>query len=486
MKKQNLYPIAPLLCSCFFAVLIFISCEDKDSNPSLATKEEQMLNSWIWEEMNRYYLWNEQIPSDKSPHKATDPEKYFYSILFSEDRWSWITDDADALKNDFQGSSVTMGYSPTPFLINSYDVAIAINYVSPHSPAQQAGLKRGDVILAINGIKLNRENFYELYSQNHYASLSFAKVIKEPGISIDEGFTRDVNMTAIELEIDPVHQYKIIDTLGHKIGYLIYNQYTFGKNNQWKQSLDNALATFKTEGIQHLVIDLRFNPGGSIESAQHLASAIAPAGVSPNDLLVSFKYNREVENYFKSLIETGSEQDKKFASEQLYTYFSPVESRVDLNMDRLYFLTSSSTASASELTICALEPYMNAGAITIIGDTTSGKYTASITIEDSKNPKRHTWAMQPIIARYANKIGLTNFRDGFAPQYFLNPLVSTLKAYPLGKTSEPLLAKAVQLITGGAPRVKSNKNQPHTTPLPFISLPNPDHSKKHGLVLNGK
>jgi carboxyl-terminal processing protease len=113
-------------------------------------------------------------------------------------------------------------------------------------------------------------------------------------------------------------------------------------------------------------------------------------------------------------------------------------------------LTGSGTASASELTICGLEPYMD---VILVGDTTYGKYTASITIKpedlyanasdyaDFKN-----WGVQPIIIRYANSQGITNFKNGFAPDFLVSDAL--LPASPLGELTEPLLKKAVENITG--------------------------------------
>jgi carboxyl-terminal processing protease len=113
-------------------------------------------------------------------------------------------------------------------------------------------------------------------------------------------------------------------------------------------------------------------------------------------------------------------------------------------------LTGNGTASASELTICGLEPYMD---VTTIGDTTYGKYTGSITIvpEDvytnaSDYADFKNWGIQPIIFRYANSLGVTNFKNGFAPDFRVSDAL--LPASPLGELTEPLLKKAVENITG--------------------------------------
>ncbi len=88
-----------------------------------------------------------------------------------------------------------------------------------------------------------------------------------------------------------------------------------------------------------------------------------------------------------------------------------------------------------------------------VGDTTFGKYTASITIKpqdlysnETDTPISKNWGIQPIVIRYANAQGITNFKDGFVPDYYVRD--ELLPAYPLGDLTEPLLKKAVEDITG--------------------------------------
>jgi C-terminal processing protease CtpA/Prc len=188
------------------------------------------------------------------------------------------------------------------------------------------------------------------------------------------------------------------------------------------------------------VLDLRYNGGGHISAAQYLTSSIAPLNiVNSNSTLVSFQWNDKYQAYWIS-------EDIK---EQLGINFNPAVP-VKLGLGKVTVLTGYGTASASELTICGLEPYMD---VITIGDTTYGKYTASITLKpedfytnasdyaDFKN-----WGIQPIIVRYANSLGITDFKNGFAPDFLVSD--ELLPAYPLGELTEPLLKKAVENITG--------------------------------------
>jgi C-terminal processing protease CtpA/Prc len=132
------------------------------------------------------------------------------------------------------------------------------------------------------------------------------------------------------------------------------------------------------------------------------------------------------------------------------------ESLNSLNLSNLYVIITGSSASASELIINGLNPYIN---ITTVGTKTTGKYTASITLYDSQNFGReganpnHTWAMQPIVLEEINKVG-ENDKDGFDPTVEVIEYVSEMQE--LGTETEPLLAEAIAIITGVVS--KSNVN----------------------------
>jgi C-terminal processing protease CtpA/Prc len=161
--------------------------------------------------------------------------------------------------------------------------------------------------------------------------------------------------------------------------------------------------------------------------------------VDNKSTLVSYQWNDKYQAYWIS----------KDRQDQLGVKFDP-NVPVKLGLSKVYVLTGRGTASASELTICGLEPYMD---VIIVGDTTYGKYTASITIKpedwydnESDYAGFKNWGMQPIIMRYANSLGVTDFKNGFEPDFRV--LDALLPAYPLGELTEPLLKKAVENITG--------------------------------------
>ena len=422
------------------SVLLFTGCEKKEipdeQEQELASAQVQKINGFIKEVMTDVYLWYDKLP-DIDIKYETNSKDYFHKLLYSEDKWSFITDDITAFEQSLQGVEKTYGYSLAfgPF-VNASGAPTGnyfgiVEYVYPNTPASKAGFTRGDIIIKLDGGNITADNYKNLLSGT---SVSVTK-----GILTNEGIATGTTVTLVaeELHLDPVLMYKIIERDGHKIGYLIYLQYISSYNSS---SLYLAFQYFKENQITDLVLDLRYNPGGYTSAAQYLTSSIAPLNTVDNkSTLVSYQWNDKYQAYWIS----------KDMQDQLGVKFDPTVP-VKLGLGKVYVLTGKGTASASELTICGLEPYMD---VTIVGDTTYGKYTASITIKPEDwytNESDYTgfknWGMQPIIMRYANSLGVTNFKNGFEPDFRVSDAL--LPAYPLGELTEPLLKKAVENITG--------------------------------------
>jgi carboxyl-terminal processing protease len=425
------------------ATLILTGCKknktvepDPNTPTGKATALTQKINSFIKDVMTDVYLWYDKMPN-LDITTETDSKAYFKKLLYSDDKWSVVTDDITALENSLGGIEKSFGYSLAlgRFVdgsgVPTGNYFAIVEFVYPNSPASKAGFVRGDLIVKIDGGNITQDKFTDLFSGT---SISVTKGILTAG-GIASGAT--VSLVAEVLKLDPVLISKIIETNGHKIGYLMYLQYIESYDST---SLYTALQYFKDNQITDLVLDLRYNPGGQIGAAQFLCSAIAPLSVVNNkNNLVTFQWNDKYQAYWVS----------KNIQDQLYVKFDPAVP-VKLGLNKVHILTLNGTASASELTICGLQPYMN---VVIVGDSTYGKYTASTVITpadwysvasdytDFKN-----WGMMPIIIRYANSLGVTDFKNGFGPNYMVGDAL--MPAFPLGDLTEPLLKKAVENITG--------------------------------------
>ncbi|QIA07814.1 S41 family peptidase [Draconibacterium halophilum] len=416
----------------FLAVAIFIGCSKDDPSPDgpEASEYTKKINKFIYEAMNDIYLWYDELP-DIDYKYENDPKAYFTKLLYVDDKWSYITDDVDALEASFEGTEKTYGWSLAFYnLIEIQKIVAIVEYVYPETPASAAGFKRGDILMKIDGNDLSQSNYRELlYSDQADVTI---------GIPAESNIVPDttIRLTSSVLTLNPVLTTNIVEHDGRKIGYIFYAQFISDFNN----ALDEAFASLISQGATDLVVDLRYNPGGTITAAQHLCSCIAPVYVVDNNsILVTYKWNDKYQDYFI---------DRQIMS-QVEVYFdNQVPTKMGLN--RVHFLTGSGTASASELSITGLKAYMNE--VVTVGDTTYGKYTASITLKpedyynETYSEEIANWGLQPIVLRYANAAGVTDFKNGFAPDI---PVDDDLFAtFPLGDKNDPLFKAAIEDITG--------------------------------------
>jgi C-terminal processing protease CtpA/Prc len=449
----------PALAYILIVLLVSYSCKEPEPEPT----ENEIIIDWIWNVMTDVYLWADDLDPALYPTDETNPEEFFYSILNENDRFSWIVDDYQELINSFNNISLSTGISPHFIRLKGTDeVIVIVEYVSKGSPADLAGIKRGEIITDINGTEVTIYNYIDLfYSEN--VVLEFADYIDSSLVMNNKEFA----LTALVIEENPVLHHEIISHEDSEIGYIVYTGFSSGENDKWTDSLDLIFEDFKSKGISDLIMDLRYNSGGRVSVATHIASVISPAAVPGNDNdFVRYQWNDAYQEFFKE--KYGED------SENLVVFFED-EPSVNLNLSDAYFLTSRHSASASELIIIGLEPYMN---VVQVGDTTYGKFYGSITVPDTEEPARHSWAVQPLVFKFANSIGYSDFDDGLIPDIYIDENVLDLKQF--GDLSDPILAGALEAITGTSPAVK--KSAP--LPVHYSVLPDPVRKLKSRAVID--
>ncbi len=254
---------------------------------------------------------------------------------------------------------------------------------------------------------------------------------------------KTVALIKTTLEENPIFMNKVISSGNHKIGYLMYNGFYSNYDNQ----LNDAFGSLKSQGITDLVLDLRYNSGGSVLTATRLASMIT--GQYTGQIFAKQQWNDKINSYLET---NNPEVLKNNFTDKIGT--APINS---LNLSKIYILTTKSTASASELVINGLKPYME---VVQIGDITTGKNVGSVTLYDSptfgkgnRNPN-HRYAMQPIVLKIVNAAGFGDYFDGLKPTYELKENLANLDI--LGNTTEPLLSTAIGKITGTAKMLKQS------------------------------
>ena len=440
----------------YLAAFALVCCSKTD-NPGEEpddTETERLLmkaNKFVYDYTTEAYLWNDEIPGNITYVSAGNPVDLFEMMRNKElDKWSYVTDNSQEAMESFQGVSTTFGYSLAfGKFSNAPDTYFAVvQYVYPNSPAQKAGLERGDFLLTLDGAKLSESNYTQLY-YGSTINVGLGFVNSAGGV---ESSGRTVSMTAVKMYEDPVVDYSVISTDGKKIGYLFYAGFYSDSHSK----LADVFSYFQGEQVTELILDLRYNLGGDAKTPSYLSSLFAPADVvKRKSVFLTQTWNDLYMAYFKS---TG---------EDMNTYFHP-DIPVNLNLNRVYVLTTGSTASASEATISGLTPYMD---VVKIGKTSYGKYcgAALITPTDSNgNADREigNWLLSLVIYKFVNTQGFTEFKDGIAPDHEVedNGLVAGI---PLGAPEDPMVAKALELITG-----KVTKAPAMSAPAGLEMIPN--------------
>ncbi len=450
--KAKIRPILFMI----IGILTFSSCGENRSSEADKLQETQ---NWIYTNMEKWYYWYADIPQANTLNFFDEPRAFFGKLLSEKDGrnkvpFSYIEDRSkQAETRSIAQTNYSYGFDFVLATGQNSQMYGLITYVSENSPASEAKLLRGDLIETINGTPITRSN----------ASLLLGGPAAE--LIISRNYTQQIQViieSARSINDNPV--YKVSRLNNGKVGYLMYNHFTPGGSNA-KKDYDQALrdAAYQLEGAEDLILDLRYNNGGAVSSAEVLLSILCPAsivGQSVGYMQYSDKINQKVD------IET---------SEAL------LGGAPNLNLESIHILTSESTASASELVINSLKTYMT---VNVIGKTTVGKNVGSIGFD------KGNWHMQPIVCQIYNSKNQSDYAEGFKPGVYtanntlLNSNFEVEEMYPfeeIGDDKDPLINRALQLINGDFPRAKTRQSA--TQELRFI-LNSVDLRRQNDLVVN--
>jgi len=474
MKKNELR-WSGLIITC---ISIFISSCEKEENGNGLRKsvsgDTLKVNNFIYEDVKDYYLWTSTINWNKiEPKYEPDSYIFFDKLKYkTEDQWSMLTDDAPAFYNMLDGVSTSFGYELIwGRFINSTARYAIVLYVYPGSPAEHAGLKRGDFLVSIDGNKeISDANYMDLYNAS--------SIILGKAVLSDYGFLMpDINlvsMTAVTMYEDPVVKDTVVVKGTHKIGYLCYTNYT----RESERKLQEVFIAFKSQGVTDVVLDLRYNGGGYAETSRVLSSILAPnTVVKRKDIFLTQSWNDELTAYFKK------------QGEDMNEYFMDNLS-VNMDLSRLFVLTLRFSASASEATMIGLKPYME---VIQIGEATHGKYYGGALLTPMVYDNRknewisdkdiENWLMYLMIYRYANKTGDTSFSGGLNPDYYVEEDYNYMLPQ-LGDERDPLFGKAIELITGESVSTRSAQSLPHPHIIDGVNLRSPLNGKMIKSITN--
>lgn len=436
----------------FLLGIFFTSCSKDDDLKEIEEENKEVeekdlvVESFIHRAMADWYLYEAEVPALQEGHfanpqakrdflaKFESPEALYEGIQPSHDRFSFMYHDYTELeKMLYSGVEKTTGIIYAWGGIGSGDdVFVITRYVLPNSSAASVGIKRGDIFMEVNGEQLTRSNYRKLMSQDNFI-ISYAE-INDGSIGLT-GETAE--LSGSEMAENPVHIAKVIEKEGLKIGYLMYNGFTWDFDPQ----LNEAFGYFKSQNIDELVIDLRYNGGGTIETASDLASMVT--GGNEGEILAQMMLNQKWQTIYD---QEAPEAIRYRFNNEIHTG----EIINSLNLGKVYVIATFGSASASELLINGLRPYID---VVHIGSNTAGKYQGSRTLYDSNTwnfgkenvNSTHKYVIQPLISKVANANGKSDYDEGLPPDI---SAAENLNYLPLGEPEEPLLSAALSAIFG--------------------------------------
>jgi len=444
--------INKLILLLFLTTGIFTSCstdEDDERFPVEPGGEKPgetpnlEIENYLYDAMSIYYVYEADVPeldpnyfdseADKEEWLAgfDSPEDLFNNGLkvpAPKDRFSFILDDYTVLENNQSGISTTTGMDYGLVRYGDNGVFAYVRYVIPGSPADDEDVERGMLFTEIDGEAMNMNNYQSLLARDGY-EISLAEV--NDNVISETGET--IALTRQQITENPVLVNTTIDADGINVGYIVYNSFTADFDDE----LNAAFGELKAEGIDELVLDLRYNGGGNVESAVDLSSMIT--GQFNGDVFSKQSWNDLLQN--------------QFTQEQLVDRFNDEirtgEMINSLNLSKVYIIGTASTASASELVINGLAPYID---VVHVGGNTVGKFQAAAALYDSPNFTRenrnpnHKYVIQPLIYESVNANEDAYSEEGLTPDIEAEEDIVALKEF--GSSEDPLLAAALADITG--------------------------------------
>ena len=443
--------------------------KDEPEKPVAYQDEKAYANFFAYNVMNDVYLWSQDIePALNSWQILADPVEAVAKARYKEngkdvDKWTTMLKNYEESVGNTDGVATgTYGLGIKLYLKaqNSNAVVGFVTYTYPDSPAEKAGLKRGDVIMQVDGKEMNTDNYYKAL----FASSSVKVGVGRYTVNGYTPVEKTAEMTAVSMYEDPIVATKVFDCGGKKVGYLAYTSFTF----ESCLGLYEVCKQFKAEGVSELILDLRYSGGGYVFTETVLASMLAPESVvKAGSVFETEVWNDTYMAYYKK---QGTDLNTYFTTKFKQTHndklYNLDTSDANIGLTKIYALVTEDSASASEAILVGLLPYMD---IEIIGQQTHGKYCSGIMWEgkewyedlvqsykDSKMnfAEKHPdfadwskyigqWGIYVMIARYGDKDGnCPCMPDGFIPDleatdYFEEP-------YQLGDEREAMLNFALQ------------------------------------------
>lgn len=412
-----------LLLSLVLGLGLLSACKKEDVQASSTPSTSFNLKDTVVSYSKDIYLWYKQIPSSFNGNSYSDPDAIMTALRqystepgFSGpvDRWSFAEK-----KGVWDGVSAGIAgdFGMDVFFRTEGD--LRVKYVEKASPAGKAGVRRGWRITKINGstnIATSNANFIvDAVWNSTSSSFTFQK---------PDGSTVDLSFTAAQYQEQPIYLDTVYSVNNSHVGYMVFNSF-MGDTTRTNNEFSRIFSRFADAGVSDVVIDLRYNGGGYVSVAEKLANYLVTSSAN-GSLMMKQEFNDKYPQY------------------NSITNFQKLGS---LNARRLFFIVSNSTASASELLINNLKPYMD---VKLVGPkSTYGKPVGFFPIPVGD------WYIFPVSFRTTNKNGEGNYFNGIP----VNNTVADGLDKDWGDVGESSLASVLSFVGTGAFRTQAQSTQ---------------------------
>ena len=371
------------------------------------------INSQVFCALQRDYLWYKDLPTSINPDSYNTPEALLNAVIAPQDRFSFIMTEQEYIDRYINATFFGYGFSSVRVDNNS---ALQIAYVYDNGSASQNGLRRGDKITEIEGVTvaswLSQLDAGTITSEDIYGP-NEAGVMRNFVWTKPDNTQLSANFVKSEVTTNTVLHSSVAVDGDKRVGYLVFNSFIELSESE----LEQAFAEFAAQGVNELVLDLRYNGGGLIRVANQLSTQIAQNAVQ-NQIFVKYQYN-----------------DKNTAKNTT-TRFSLGQGQTVLNLDRVFVLTTDGTCSASEMVINSLSPFVD---VVQVGSRTCGKPVGM------QPDAIGSYVLFAINFQTVNALDQGDYFDGLAPTC----AVADTIVGDWGVSNDPLYAEARQYITSG-------------------------------------
>lgn len=382
------------------------------------------------------------------------------------DRYSFL-DDGSVL-DELQGNGGDLGMDVSYVRDQSGTISLIVISADKNSPSGQVGVNRGWIINSINGGSVAYDNgganynriVNAIYGSDQQATFVFTR---------PDGTSQTNTLVKSTYAINPVLFDTVYNIAGQNVGYFVYNTFTSLKddnnaNTVAGNEVDRVFSKFSASNISSLIVDLRYNSGGDVETAVSLTDRIAPSSLNGKEMF---------HQSFNDLL------NDEFTAEGV-SNVTNFDGSGNLNLQNVFFIGTRSTASASELVYNSLRPYMN---VKLVGDTTYGKPVGFWVMQIysyKDNTPQFLANLFPVAFESLNSAGQGSYYNGLLPDQKAVDYVNV----PWGNPNDDNLAKIFSYIsTGSFGRISSV--QERMREHPNLRIADPSARKFPALRFNG-